>query len=142
MFATDSHIATQISIFLNLLILYWAKSRTCFIKYQFHHDLNFLLDFSVASTITTQKPVSRFRFANKKRPSFFGSTTAMPKITTASFEEGADQTLESSNQASHEEDPLNSTTELAKITDVLQELQQAPIRTLSSTRRPFLNRGN
>lgn len=80
----------------------------------------------------------------KKRPAFFGSTsTQIPKVTTEFIEDslGVDQTIESSNQASHEEDPLNSTTEIIKITDVLQELQQAPIRKPSSTRRPFINRG-
>lgn len=95
---------------------------------------------SSVTTATTKKPISRFRFATKRRTSFFGSTSTLrPKVTTAPSEE-ADQTLESSNQTSREEDPLNTTQELTQITDVLQELQQATIGTQSST-RSLLDRG-
>lgn len=85
------------------------------------------------SSTTTQKPPNRFRFTPKR-----ASSTPKLKVTTASYEDDGDQTIVSSNQASLEEDSSFNTTELS---NVLQELQQAPIRSSSSTRRPFLNRG-
>lgn len=87
--------------------------------------------FTEVTTRSTKIADSRYRFVSRKP--FFRSTTT--KISTES-QDAIDQDKESSNQQSLEEIiENNDTTELGDIAIALQEIQQAPIPTKTTTVR-------